>query len=64
VLSEAARERIRSRIHEQIARQPPPSQEYIEEVAALIAAIRIRRAREAAARKTARPLDLDGEAGQ
>jgi hypothetical protein len=60
-LSQAARERIEARINEQIDRQPPPSKESVEEVATLIAAIRIRWAREAAARKTARPLDLDGD---
>jgi hypothetical protein len=50
-LSQEDREHIRSRVREQIARQPPPSQASIDEIAAIIASIRIRWAREAAARK-------------
>jgi hypothetical protein len=53
VLSPEAREYIRSQAKEQIARQPPASAEYIEEVAAIIATIRIRWAREAAAARRA-----------
>jgi hypothetical protein len=61
-LSEAARERIRSRVKEQIARQPPPGQKSIDEVGALIAAIRIRRAREAVAARRERERDAAADA--
>lgn len=49
-LDQAARERITERMRAQAAAMPPPSREYLEELAALIAAIRVRRARDAAAR--------------
>jgi hypothetical protein len=62
-LSEEERERICANIKAQCADHPPPSKESLAEVAALIAAIRIRRARQAAARKTALRYPEQSEAG-
>jgi hypothetical protein len=58
-LSQAAREYIDTLVSEQAAEVGPPSEEYLAELAALIASIRIRRARQAAASGSAGDGDHD-----